>query len=429
MNQTPPKTDLLPHTPVESIGQMTSVPSQATILILATCAAFSVANVYYAQPLLDAVSQAFAIREAAAGGLISATQLGSTLALLLVLPLGDLINRKRLLVGELCLLIAALLAVSLTASTWVLFVGMLALGLLGTAATQGAIAYAATLTAAPDRGRVIGLVQSGVLAGVLGSRTLAGLVADLAGWRAVFQLSAVLATATLLLVFWHLPKAPATSTSISYGRLLLTMGSLLRRERVLQIRGVLGFFVFAAFGAFWSAIVLPLRGAPHHLSHAAIGALGLIGMAGAFAAARAGRWADAGLGERTTALGLGLLAVSWGFIALLPHSLVALILGIVLLDMGGQAVHVTSQSLIFKNRPELHSRLVGCYMLFYASGLGLGAIAATSTFAVFGWDGVCWLGLSLSTLAFTFWYATRHHADSAPPGRPSPDVGGGRRLS
>jgi predicted MFS family arabinose efflux permease len=409
----------------ESTERLSTAPTQATILILAACAAFSVANVYYAQPLLDAVTHAFGIRDAVAGGLITATQLGSTLALLLVLPLGDLMDRKRLLMGELGLLMGSLLAVSLTANIWVLFVGMLALGLLGTAATQGAVAYAATLSVACDRGRVIGLVQSGVLVGVLGSRTVAGLVADLAGWRAVFQLSAVLATATLLFVRWCLPMAPVASASISYGRLLLTMGSLLRHERVLQVRGVLGFLVFAAFGAFWSANVLPLRAAPHNLSHGAIGALGLVGMAGALAAARAGRWADAGFGQRTTAAGLALLAISWGFIAQLPQSMAALVLGIVLLDMGGQAVHVISQSMIFKSRPELHSRLVGCYMLFYASGLGLGAIAATSMFAVFGWDGVCWLGFSLSTLALLFWFVTRHHADPANPGRTAHELGRG----
>ena len=383
-------------------------PSQTSILVLAACAAFSVANVYYAQPLLDALSLEFGIAQAAAGSLVTATQVGSMLALLLVLPLGDLISRKRLMGGELGLLFVALLAVSWTSSTLVLMLGMVALGLLGTAATQGAIAYAATLAVPADRGRVVGLVQSGVLVGVLGSRSLAGLVADLAGWRAVFLVSAALAGVTLLLIVWQLPKAPVAGVSLSYGRLLLTMFTLLRSERVLQVRGVLGFLVFAAFGAFWSAIVLPLRVAPHHLSHSAVGALGLVGMAGALAAARAGRWADAGRGEQTTALGLALLAASWACIAQLPHSMAALLLGIVLLDLGGQAVHVTNQSMIFKGRTELHSRLVGCYMLFYASGLGAGAISATAIYATHGWTGVCWFGFSVSTLALAFWATTRH---------------------
>ena len=383
-------------------------PPRAAVATLAACAAFSVANVYYAQPLLDAVSQEFELAQAVAGSLITATQVGSTLALLLVLPLGDLMPRKRLMACELVLLVASLCAVMGTGSIWVLFLAMVVLGLLGTAATQGAIAYAASLASGSDRGRVVGLVQSGVLVGVLGSRALAGVVADVAGWRAVFGVSAVLAAATLLLVIWYLPKVTVAKVSLPYGRLLLTMLALLRHDKLLQVRGALGFLVFAAFGAFWSSMVLPLRDAPHHLSHSAVGALGLIGMAGALAAARAGRWADAGRGERTTAFGLALLASSWAFIARLPESMVAVVLGIVLLDLGGQAVHVTSQSMILRGHTELHSRLVGCYMLFYASGLGVGAIGATAIYAACGWAGVCWIGFGVSTMALVFWASTRH---------------------
>lgn len=389
-------------------------PQPAALATLAACAAFSVANVYYAQPLLDAVSQEFDLAQAWSGSLITATQVGSTLALLLVLPLGDLMGRKRLMAGELVLLVVSLLAVMWTGSAWVLFLAMVALGLLGTAATQGAIAYAATLASSTDRGRVVGIVQSGVLVGVLGSRSLAGVVADVAGWRAVFGVSAVLAGMTLLLVIVYLPRVPVAKPSFRYGELLLSMVGLLRRERVLRFRGALGFLVFAAFGAFWSSIVLPLRDAPHHLSHTAVGALGLIGMAGALAAARAGRWADAGRGERTTAVGLGLMALSWLFIAFLPVSMAALVLGIVLLDLGGQAVHVTSQSMILRGHTELHSRLVGCYMLFYASGLGLGAVSATSIYAHRGWSGVCWFGFAVSALALVFWVTMRDPGARAP---------------
>lgn len=382
-------------------------PRPAALATLAACAAFSVANVYYAQPLLDAVSQEFGLAQAWAGSLITATQVGSTLALLLVLPLGDLLGRKRLMAGELVLLFLFLLAVMWTGSASVLFLAMVALGLLGTAATQGAIAYAATLASVADRGRVVGLVQSGVLVGVLGSRSLAGVVADVAGWRAVFGVSAVLAGVTLLLVVTYLPSVPSARPSLPYGKLLLSMLELLRREQVLRLRGALGFLVFAAFGAFWSSIVLPLRDAPHHLSHAAVGSLGLVGMAGALAAARAGRWADAGRGERTTGIGLTLMALSWPFIALLPNSMEALMLGIVLLDLGGQAVHVTSQSMILRRHTELHSRLIGCYMLYHASGLGLGAVGATSIYAHHGWSGVCWLGFAVSALALLFWALSR----------------------
>lgn len=388
--------------------------SSATILLMAACAATSVANVYYVQPLLDAVAIEFSISNAAVGGVITATQLGCALALLFVVPLGDLLNRKVLLCVELALLAFMLLVVSVSPSPILLLIGMAGLGLLGTAVTQGIIAYAATLSSPSERGRTIGTIQSGVLVGVLGARSLAGVVADLAGWRTVFVVSALLAVAMLLAFLRSLPRLLIAPTKLKYPQLLLSMVNLLANERVLQVRGVLGMMVFAAFGAFWSALVLPLRAEPYQLPYTVIGAFGFLGIAGALAAARAGRLADRGLGEQTTCLALLCMIVAWAPIALLPHSLLVLCLGIVLLDLGGQAVHVINQSMIFKTRPEMHSRLVGCYMLFYAAGLGLGAIAATYTFSQAGWAGVCWLGVGISAAALVFWGMTRHTL-SGPP--------------
>jgi predicted MFS family arabinose efflux permease len=381
---------------------------------MAACAATSVANVYYVQPLLDAVANEFSISNAAVGGVITATQLGCALALLFVVPLGDLLNRRVLLCVELALLAFMLLVVSVSPSPILLLIGMAGLGLLGTAVTQGIIAYAATLSSPSERGRTIGTIQSGVLVGILGARSLAGVVADLAGWRTVFVFSALLAGAMSLAFLRSLPRLSIARTRLKYPQLLLSMVDLLANERVLQVRGVLGMMVFAAFGAFWSALVLPLRAEPYQLPYTVIGAFGLLGIAGALAAARAGRLADRGLGEQTTCLALLCMIVAWAPIALLPHSLVVLSLGIVLLDLGGQAVHVINQSMIFKTRPEMHSRLVGCYMLFYAAGLGSGAIAATYAFSQAGWAGVCWLGLGISAAALAFWSMTRHTL-SVPP--------------
>lgn len=386
---------------------MHSPMPRVIIMLMAACCATSVANVYYAQPLLDAVAGEFGISTAAAGAVITATQLGCALALVFVVPLGDLLNRKTLICVELALLAGTLIVIFLTPSPLLLFAGMVALGLLGTAVTQGMIAYAASLTEPVERGSVIGLVQSGVLVGVLGSRSLAGVVADAAGWREIFAVSALFAMVMLLVCWRYLPKLTVAPTKLRYPQLLFSMLSLLRHERVLQVRGILGFLVFSAFGAFWSALVLPLRGNPHHLSHTFIGAFGIVGIVGALAAAKAGRLADRGYGEEATGLALICMIASWGLIALLPYSLIALVLGIVLLDLGGQAVHVLNQSMIYKTRPELHSRLVGCYMLFYAAGLGLGAIVATHIYSIGGWVAVCWMGLGLSFLALVFWYITQ----------------------
>ncbi|KVN69161.1 MFS transporter [Burkholderia ubonensis] len=384
--------------------------STARVALLAACCAASVANVYYAQPLLDSIARDFAIPHAEVGGVITATQLGCALALLFVVPLGDLLNRKRLLAVQLALLTAACIGVAASASRVGLLAGMAGVGLFGTAMTQGLIACAAALAGDGERGRVVGAAQGGVVIGLLVARSVAGVVTDLAGWRAVYLASAALAIVMGVVLSRLLPDARAPRERIGYAALLASMGFLLRRDRVLQVRGMLALLMFAAFSIFWSALVLPLSAPPHAMSHTAIGAFGLVGALGAAAAARAGRLADRGLGQATTGAALVLLVASWLPLAFTTSSIPLLIAGIVLLDIGGQAIHVVNQSMILGARPDAHARLVGCYMLFYSVGSGLGAIASTLVYARAGWAGVCVLGAAVSTAALAFWAATLKRA-------------------
>jgi len=277
------------------------------------------------------------------------------------------------------------------------------------------IAYAATAAAPGERGRVVGATQSGVVIGLLSARVLAGVVADLASWRGVYLFSALLMLVLGLMLLRALPAQAAPVRRLSYGQLMLSMFTLLRQERVLQIRGVIALLMFAAFSIFWSALVLPLSAPPYSLSHTAIGAFGLVGVVGALGAARAGHWADQGFGQKTSALALMLLLVSWLPLSMLSHSLWWLIVGIIALDLGGQAIHVTNQSMLFSTQGQAHSRLVGCYMLFYSVGSGLGAIASTAVYAASGWQGVCLLGAGMSGLALACWALTlRYMPHSAP---------------
>ncbi len=165
--------------------------------------------------------------------------------------------------------------------------------------------------------------------------------------------------------------------------------------------------IFTAFSILWSSLVLPLSAAPYSLSHTAIGAFGLAGAAGALSAAKAGRLADRGWGQRTTGIALALLTASWLFIGLAERSLLGLIVGIILLDLAVQAVHVTNQAMIMAVRPEAKSRLTAAYMMFYSIGSATGAILATNAYAAFGWIGVCILGATISALALVFWGITR----------------------
>ncbi len=389
----------------DAVARPSQVP-RGLAWLFAIASGSSVANVYYAQPLLDTLARDFGITQAAVGGVVTATQIGCAVSLLFVVPLGDLMGRRRLMTVQAFALVIALATVGLVRSTPALLAGMLAVGLLGTAMTQGLIAYAASVAAPHERGHVVGMAQSGVFIGLLLARVFAGGVSDIGGWRGVYLCAAALMLTIALALLPCLPALAATPSAMSYPRLIASMLTLLRRDRALQVRGVLALLMFAALNIFWSALVLPLSAQPFGLSHTAIGAFGLVGVVGALAAARAGQWADRGHAQRTSAAALVTLLLAWWPLSLMQWSLGALVVGIVLLDLGAQALHVTSQSMILRDRPEAHSRLLGLYMLFYAIGSGLGAISATASYASAGWPGVCLLGASVSVLALLFWWMT-----------------------
>jgi len=380
--------------------------SRRLLLLFALASGLSVANVYYAQPLLDALSQDFRINQSAIGGVVTATQLGCAVALLFLVPLGDKVARKKLTGLQLSGLICALVTVGLARTSCTLLAGMLAVGLLGTAMTQGLIAYAASVASESERGRVVGAAQTGVFIGLLLSRVFSGAISDVTGWRGIYFCAALM----MLLLAWPLwrglPAVPVSSNGLSYARLLASMWSLLRHDKVLQVRGVLAMLMFASFNIFWSALVLPLSASPYHFSHTVVGSFGLVGVIGALAASRAGRWADKGHAQRTSAAALSLLLLAWWPLSLMDGSLWALVAGIILLDLGGQALHVTNQSLILRSSPGAHGRLIGVYMLFYTVGSGLGALSTTVVYAAHGWRGVCLLGAAVSFIALLFWLTT-----------------------
>ncbi|WP_336167757.1 MFS transporter [Acinetobacter sp. 161(2023)] len=385
---------------------LSSMP-RGIILLFAIASGASVANVYYAQPLLDIFAKDFNVSHAAIGGVVTATQIGCALALVFLVPLGDLVNRRKLMAMQLLALISALLVVAFAHSTIILLAGMLAVGLLGTAMTQGLIAYAASAAAPHEQGHVVGTAQSGVFIGLLLARVFSGGISDLAGWRGVYFCAAIIMLMIALPLWKRLPHLKIQPVTMHYPQLLASMLKLLRQEKVLQVRSVLALLMFAAFNIFWSALVLPLSAPPYNFSHTIIGSFGLVGVVGALAAARAGYWADHGYAQRTSLVALVILLLAWGPLSLMAYSLWAIVIGIVLLDLGGQALHVTNQSMILRTRPEAHSRLVGLYMLFYAIGSGLGAINTTATYAYAGWIGVCVLGAVVSLFALSFWWITR----------------------
>lgn len=385
----------------------TSSPGLSTSLVLlfSFACALAVGTVYYAQPLLDAMARDLHIDPALVGLVVTLTQIGYGLGLVLLVPLGDLFDRRRLIVIQSLLSVAALLLIALAPdSTWLLL-GMALTGLLAVVA-QVLVAHAASLASAEHRGQVVGVVTGGIVIGILLARTLSGIVADLAGWRAMYWLAAALALLTSLLLWRLLPASRSTPTTTGYGDLLRSLWTLLRDEPVLRQRACLALLSFAAAMVLWTPLVLPLSAPPLSLSASEVGLFGLAGAAGALAAARAGRLADRGLGEWVSGASLLLMILSWGAIALTERSLWALLLGVVAFDLGLQALHVVSQSLIYRLPADTHSRLTAAYMLFYSAGSALGSLLSTLVYAKGGWLAVCALGALLNLLALGYWWST-----------------------
>lgn len=358
--------------------------------VLALAAGVAVANVYYAQPLLVTMGADLGISSGTVGAFVTVTQIGYGLGLFFLVPLGDLLDRRRLIRAQFVLLAAALGLVGVARNAAMLLVGLAAVGLLAVV-TQSLVAFAASLSAPAERGRAVGTVTSGIVIGILLARTTSGLLTDLAGWRSVYLISCALS----LLIAVTLSKAnPQPKANLSYYGLLRSTVTLWTDEPVFRQRALLAFFVFAAFSTLWSSVVLPLT--EQSLTHTEIGAFGLIAAAGALAAGPAGRLNDQGRGQLVTISASVLLAMSWLLIVWTPRSLWALTIGAIMLDLAVQAVHVSNQSRIYELRPEAGSRLIGGYMVFYSLGSGLGAILSTALYYHSGWTAVCLLGASFS---------------------------------
>lgn len=397
-----------PRTAARGEGGSAFVLSRGVVLLFAVACGAAVANVYFSQPLLVTMGHDLAMSPALVGSVVTLTHVGYALGLFFLVPLGDVADRRRLVVTQLLLLMVALAVAAAAHTAAILLAGMAAVGLLAVV-TQTLMAFAASLAPPSERGRVVGLVTSGVVIGILLARTASGLLADLAGWRSVYLASASLTALLALILHRVLPShSDAPPATLRYGQLLRSTITLFARERLLQFRALMGLLVFAAFSTLWSSIALPLSTAPYFLPHSAIGALGLIGVAGALAATVAGRLNDRGFSRRTTGIALALLVASWLPLSFTHSSLWALVVGVILLDLAVQAVHVTNQTLIYALHPDAGSRLIGGYMVFYSIGSATGAIAATSLYTVAGWDAVCALGAAFSCLGLVLWASTRH---------------------
>ena len=368
---------------------------------MAVAAGVSVANLYYAQPLLHTLARGFAVSNGAAGSIITLTQLGYALGLVLLVPLGDLLQRRRLITRVLFGAVAALVAAALSPKLLWFDVACLFIGITAVVA-QVLVPFAAHLAADADRGRVVGRVMSGLLLGILLARVASGLISDVIGWRGVYWIAAGLMLLQTLVLARLLPAEPAQSRQ-SYGALLLSILHLMRDEPVLRRRIVYGMAVFAAFSVLWTSLPFLLAPPPYGYSDSLIGMFGLLGVAGVLMASFAGHLHDRGHSRIGTGSALALVILSFLLMGLWPYHVVAIIMGIVLLDLGVQGTQILNQSIIYGLRPQARSRLTTAYMTCFFIGGAVGSAVAAAAFTHFGWTGVAVAGGSFGAIGFLFW--------------------------
>ena len=371
--------------------------SPALVWLMALTCGLVVANIYYNQPLLAAIGRTFGVPDSQASLVATATQIGYTLGILLAVPLGDMLERKRL-ISWMLLGAAGCLGGAALAPTFTLLMAASVLIGICSSVPQLLLPMAAHLAPEADRGRIVGRIMSGLLIGILLSRTVSGYAGAHLGWRTVFGGAAGLMLALTGLLAWRLPQdRPAFAGT--YLSLMRSLGTLAREFPALRRSALVGGSVFAAFSVFWTTLIFYLESPAYNYGSDVAGFFGLVGAAGALAAPLAGGLADRrGSGYALTAalvLALGaylVLGVGGGYLA-------GLVVGILLLDVGVQAAHISNQTLVFSLRPEARSRLNTVYMTGYFTGGSLGSVVGGLAWTHFGWPGVCGVGGAFVALA------------------------------
>ncbi|MEK9499255.1 MFS transporter [Photorhabdus sp. P32] len=381
--------------------------SPALIALIAIATGLVVASNYYAQPLLDTIALQFNLTVNEAGFIVTTAQLSYAVGLTFLVPLGDMFERRSLIVSMTILATVGLLITATSQNIWQMLLGTAMTGLFSVVA-QILVPLAATLALPHQRGKAVGTIMSGLLLGILLARTISGTMATFGGWRTVFWVASVLLVILSLTLWRYLPRYKQV-TNLNYFQLLGSIVNLVTTSPLLRVRAILGALTFANFSLLWTSMAFLLSAPPFNYSEGIIGLFGLVGAAGALMATKTGQLVDKGKGSLTTSISLALLLFSWIPIGLAKESLIGFMIGIFLLDIAIQGVHVTNQSTIYRIMPEARNRLTAAYMTSYFIGGAVGSLVSGYAYKHSGWYGVAASGIAICIISLIVWFLGKKH--------------------
>ncbi|WP_416414804.1 MFS transporter [Pantoea sp. App145] len=379
--------------------------TKSLTLLFSIAGGIAVGNLYWVQPLLDYIGNAFHVSYSHAGLLVTLTQIGYALGVLLLVPLGDSHDRHRLIPAIMAVSALALIACAFAPTFSFLLASLFFVGLT-TVTGQLLIPLAGDLSADHQRGKIVGTVVSGVLTGILASRTVSGLVADAFGWRAIYVLAALMTLALALILLRSLP-ADQKRAAGSYPQLLGSIITVVRQHPTVQVTLVLGAIGFSVFTLFWTGLTFLLSSAPYGYSASQIGLVGLVGLAGALAARRAGRLHDRGWSAGATGGALLLVMVSLIIAEIGGSSIFAILAAVLLLDIAIQATNVLNQTRLFAVDVTARSRLNTAFVVSNFIGGAIGSSLAGTLWQLGGWSGITAGEMVLTGCALLIWLVQR----------------------
>lgn len=385
--------------------------SRWNIMIMALCTGLIVANIYYSQPLLVLMSEEFKVTESNAGQVTFFTQVGYALGLLFCVPLGDKLERKRQIVVMTLAAVVALVAAAMSVNITMLKITGLMIGFTSVV-PQLILPLAANLSDPAGRGKVIGTIMSGLLVGILLSRTLSGVVGHHFGWRAMFWIAAGISALLAVIMITSFPSSKPNFQG-SYGDLMKSLLTLVKEQPMLREASAINACCFAMFGMFWTTVVFLLSDAPFKYTSEQIGLMGLAAAAGALGAPLVGRIADKK--NPRIAIGYGIIFLFFGYFLfyIFKANVIGIIIGIIAIDLGLQGIHVSNQTRIYTLLPEARNRLNTVFMTTSFIGTSLGSGIGLWVWSFAQWNGVCVAGTALILVALIIYLGTYKKAKPA----------------